>query len=125
MRLLRTSKKNNGILIIVMTVVGGVIITFLYNYILLNQREFVIVGNFVLPYVAANDDKTHPFVYTFTKPISKEWILNIQNTLSYALRPDAKVVIKIQEPAASERFIKILMYGDAASNRFSAAVNTN
>ena len=108
-----------------MVVVGAVIITFLYNYILLNKLEYVIIGNFGFPYVAANDDRTHPLVYTFAKPISKEWILNIQNTLSYALRADAKVAIKLQEPVPSERFIEILMYGDTAFNRFSAALNTN
>ncbi len=52
-------------------------------------------------------------------------MLNIRNTLSYALRADAKVTIKLQGPAPSERFTKILMYGDKAFNRFSATLNTN
>jgi hypothetical protein len=79
---------------------------------------------FVIPFTATNGDRMHPLVYTFAKPISESWILNIQNDLSYAFRPDAKVVIKLQEPAPSQKFIEIAMYGDAASKRISAAVNT-
>jgi hypothetical protein len=78
---------------------------------------------FIMPYTAANGDRLHPLVYTFAKPISQSWILNIQNNLSYAHRPDAKVVVKLQEPAPSVKFIEIAMYGDSASNRFWAAVN--
>jgi hypothetical protein len=48
----------------------------------------------VFPYTAANDDGAHPAVYT----------------LSYALRPDAKVIIKLQEPLPNERFIEITEY---------------
>jgi hypothetical protein len=79
---------------------------------------------FIMPYTTANGDRTHPFVYTFAKPISESWILNIQNNLSYAYRPDAKVVVKLQEPSPSDKFIEIGMYGETASNRFWAAVNT-
>jgi hypothetical protein len=75
---------NKIILVVLTVVVGAVIITFLYNHILLNQLEYVIVGSFVFPYVAANYDRTHPLVYTFANPISKEWMLNMRNTLSYA-----------------------------------------
>jgi hypothetical protein len=116
---------NKKILVVLTVVVGAGIITFFYNYILINQLEYIIVGTFIFPYEAANDDRTHPLVYTFAKPISKEWILNIRNTLSYALRADAKVAIKLQEAVPSERFIEILMYGDTAFNRFLAALNTN
>jgi hypothetical protein len=79
---------------------------------------------FHFPFTASNDDRTHPLVYTFVKPISESWILNLDNNLSYANRPDAKTIIKLQEPAPSEKFIEIAMYGDSASNRFWAAVNT-
>jgi len=116
---------NEKILAVLTVVVGAGIITFLYNYILLNQLEYIIVGSFVFPYEAANVVRTHPLVYTFAKPISKEWILNIRNTLSYALRADAKVAIKLQEPVPSKKFIEFLLYGDTAFNRFSAALNTN
>jgi hypothetical protein len=79
---------------------------------------------FIMPYAAANDDRTHPRVYTIAKPISESWILNIQNNLSYAFRPDAKVVVKLQEPAPSDKFIEFAMYGSSASHRFWVAVNT-
>jgi hypothetical protein len=93
------------------------------------QAKYMVVQTnrserFVIPYTAANDDRIHPLVYTFGKPISESWILNIQNNLSYAFRPDAKVVIKLQEPVPSEKFIEIAMYGDVASKRVWAAVNT-
>jgi len=79
---------------------------------------------FRIPYNASNNDRAHPLVYTFKSPIAESWILNIQNNLSYASRPDAKVVVKLQEPQPSEKFIEIAMYGNSASNRFWAAVNT-
>lgn len=79
--------------------------------------------SFSIPYTASNNDRTHPFTYTFKNPISESWILNIQNNLSYASRPDAKVVIKLQEPPPSQKFIEFAMYGSSASYRFWAAVN--
>jgi hypothetical protein len=90
-----------------------------YTVVKTNRSE-----RFDIPYTAANYDRTHPIVYTFAKPISESWILNIQNNLSYAFRPDAKVVIKLQEPKPSEKFIEIAMYGDSANKRIWAAVNT-
>ena len=78
---------------------------------------------FDFPYPASNNIRTHPFTYTFKNPITESWILNIQNNLSYASRPDAKVVIKLQEPQPSQKFIEIAMYGSSASYRFWAAVN--
>lgn len=59
--------------------VVAVIITFLYDYTLINQLEYVIVGSFVFPYLAANYDRTHP------------WMLNIRNTLSDVLRAVQKL----------------------------------
>jgi hypothetical protein len=78
---------------------------------------------FSIPYTASNNDRTHPLTYNFKNPISESWILNIQNNLSYASRPDAKVIIKLQEPPPSQKFIEIAMYGSTASYRFWAAVN--
>jgi hypothetical protein len=50
--------------------------------------------------------------------------LTIQNNLSYAIRQDAKTIVKLQEPAPSEKFIEITMFGDI-SKKFLVAVNTN
>lgn len=89
-----------------------------------NSQPIVHSLRFDFPYPASNNDRTHPFVHTFVKPISESWILNIQNNLSYASRSDTKVVVKLQEPSPSDKFIEIAMYGDSASKRFWAAVNT-
>jgi hypothetical protein len=78
---------------------------------------------FFLPYTASNDDRKHPITYTYDKPKGLNWILTIQNNLSYAIRQDAKTIVKLQEPRPSEKFIEIAMFGDV-SKKFLVAVNT-
>jgi hypothetical protein len=78
---------------------------------------------FVLPYTASNDDRKHPITYTYDGPKGLNWILTIQNNLSYAIRQDAKTIVKLQEPMSSEKFIEIAMFGDV-SKKFWVAVNT-
>ncbi|HET7344280.1 MAG TPA: hypothetical protein VFJ05_00225 [Nitrososphaeraceae archaeon] len=78
---------------------------------------------FVVPFNASNYERNNPLTYTFSRPLGQNWILNIQNNLSYAYRQDAKTVIKLLEPAPSEKFIEIAMFGNL-SKRFWAAVNT-
>ena len=60
---------------------------------------------FVLPYTVSNDDRRNPLIYIYDEPKSQNWILTIDNNLSYAVRPDAKTIVKLQEPAPSEKFI--------------------
>jgi hypothetical protein len=79
---------------------------------------------FVLPYTASNDDRKHPLIYSYDNPKGLNWILTIQNNLSYAIRQDAKTIVKLQEPMPSEKFIEIAMFGDI-SKKFWVAVNTN
>ena len=79
---------------------------------------------FVLPYTVSNDDRKNPMIYTYDESKSDNWILTIFNNLSYAIRPDAKTIVKLQEPAPSEKFIEIAMFGDV-SKKFWVAVNTN
>jgi hypothetical protein len=79
---------------------------------------------FVLPYTASNNDRKHPITYTYDEPKGLNWILTIQNNLSYAIRQDAKTIVKLQEPMPSEKFIEIAMFGDV-SKKFWVAVNTN
>jgi hypothetical protein len=79
--------------------------------------------SFVLPYSAANRNDSDPLVYTFEQPKQPSWILGIQNNLSYIPREGARTIIKIQEPAPSEKYVEIAMYGDQ-SKRFWVAVNT-
>jgi hypothetical protein len=79
---------------------------------------------FVLPYNASNDDRKHPLIYSYDNPKGLNWILTIQNNLSYAIRQDAKTIVKLQEPIPSEKFIEVAMFGDI-SKKFWVAVNTN
>jgi hypothetical protein len=79
---------------------------------------------FVLPYTASNHDRRDPMIYTYDNPKGQNWILTIENNLSYAVRQDAKTIIKLQELAPSEKFIEIAMFGDL-SKKFWVAVNTN
>jgi len=79
---------------------------------------------FVFPYTASNDDRKHPLIYSYDNPKGLNWILTVQNNLSYAFRQDAKTIVKLQEPIPSEKFIEIAMFGDI-SKKFWVAVNTN
>lgn len=79
---------------------------------------------FVLPYTVSNDDRKNPMIYTYDESKSENWILTVLNNLSYAIRPDAKTIVKLQEPVPSEKFIEIAMFGDV-SKKFWVAVNTN
>ena len=79
---------------------------------------------FEVNYDVSNTDRRHPLVYNFSKPIPTNWQLTIQNNLTYSNSEGAKTVIKIQEPAPSEKFIELGMFGDK-TGKFWAAINTN
>jgi len=79
--------------------------------------------SFVLPYTAANSNEQDPLVYTFDEPLEPNWILSIQNNVSYVPREGARTIIKIQEQAPSEKFIELAIYGDQ-TRRYWVAVNT-
>lgn len=78
--------------------------------------------SFYVPFTAANRVAENPFVYVYEEPKSPSWILTIRNNISYVPSEDAKTVIKIQEPAPSEKYIEIAMYG-GESRKYSVAVN--
>ncbi len=78
--------------------------------------------SFAFPYTAANRDLDNPLVYEYDEPKSPSWILSIRNNLSYAAAEDSKIVIKIQEPAPSEKFIELVMFG-GESRRYLVSVN--
>jgi len=95
----------------------------------LSQDKYQIIKTknseqFVLPYTVSNNDRKNPMIYTYDESKSENWILTVLNNLSYAIRPDAKTIVKLQEPAPSEKFIEIAMFGDV-SKKFWVAVNTN
>jgi len=79
---------------------------------------------FVVDYDVSNAYRRQPLVYDFSKPISTNWQLTIQNNLTYSNSENAKTVIKIQEPGPSEKFIELAMFGDK-TGKFWAAINTN
>ena len=95
--------------------------------ILQHQYQVVKTKNnerFVLPFTAANSDRKNPIVYVYEKPKITNWILTIQNNLSYAVRQDAKAIVILKEPPPSEKFIEIAMFSDV-SKKFWAAINTH
>ncbi len=93
-----------------------------------SQEDFQVVKterseSFVLPYTAVNRNEQDPLVYTFDEPKQPNWIVAIQNNISYVPREDARTIIKIQEPAPSEKFIELAIYGDQ-SMRYWVGVST-
>jgi hypothetical protein len=93
------------------------------------QHEYQVVKTknnerFVLPFTAANTERKNPVVYAYDKPKITNWILTIQNNLSYAIRQDAKAIVLLKEPPPSEKFIEIAMFSDV-SKKFWAAINTH
>src|SRR5919197_6555422 len=78
---------------------------------------------FALPYTASNRDRDNPLVYTFDTPKTANWILNITNNQKYVQSNDSKTIIRIQEPALSEKYIEITMFG-SESRVFWVVVNT-
>jgi hypothetical protein len=79
---------------------------------------------FVVDYDAANNYRRQPLVYNFSKSIPTNWQLTIQNNLSYSDLENAKTIVKIQEPAPSEKFIELAMFSEK-TGKFWAAINTN
>jgi hypothetical protein len=93
-----------------------------------SQEEFQVVKterseSFVIPYTAVNRNEQDPLVYTFDEPKEPNWIVTLQNNVSYVPREGARTIIKIQEPAPSEKFIELAIYGDQ-SMRYWVGVNT-
>jgi hypothetical protein len=79
---------------------------------------------FDVDYNASNTFRRQPVVYQFSQSIPTNWQVTIQNNLSYLDRADAKSVIKIQEPAPSEKFIELAMFSEK-TGKFWVAINTN
>jgi len=79
---------------------------------------------FIVDYNASNTFRRQPVVYEFSQPIPTNWQFTIQNNLSYSDSLDAKTIIKIQEPAPSEKFIELAMFSEK-TGKFWVAINTN
>jgi hypothetical protein len=94
------------------------------------QGEYKVIKSknseqFVFPSSSSNSDRKHPFIYTFDVPKVTNWILTIQNNMSYSemQNANAKTIVKLKEPTQSDKFIEIAMFGDP-SKKFWVAVNT-
>lgn len=77
---------------------------------------------FAFPYSAANRDSESPLVYSYDVPKGPTWIMSLTNNLTYVADDNSKMVVRLQEPAPSEKFIEIAMYGGEAM-KFWIAVN--
>lgn len=93
-----------------------------------SQEDFRVVKtqgseSFVFPYTASNRNEQDPLVYTFDQLKQSSWIISIQDNMSYIPREGVRTIIKIQEPAPSEKFIELGIYGDE-SKRYWVAANT-
>jgi hypothetical protein len=116
-----------------MRIVGVIAVSMLLLPVLVafaqsQEEDFQVVKterseSFVLPYTAVNRNEEDPLVYTFDEPKQPNWILSIQNNVSYVPREGSRTIIKIQEPAPSEKFIELGIYGDQ-SMRYWVGVNT-
>ena len=82
-----------------------------------NSERFIVDSD------ASNNYRRQPLIYNFSKPIPTNWQLTIQNNLSYLDSENAKTVVRIQEPAPSDKFIELAMFSDK-TGKFWAAVNT-
>ncbi|MGH9991553.1 MAG: hypothetical protein ACREAZ_02775 [Nitrososphaera sp.] len=92
-----------------------------------SQDEYLLVKSdrsesFFLPFSAANRGPDDPLVYTYDEPKSPSWILSIRNNLSYVPDESSKAIVRIEEPAPSEKYIEIAMYG-GESRKYWVAVN--
>ena len=119
-----------ALLLIIFIIIFVPILSFAQNQqqsVMQHQYQVVKTKNnerFVLPFTAANSDRKNPIVYVYEKPKITNWILTIQNNLSYAVRQDAKAIVILKEPPPSEKFIEIAMFSDV-SKKFWAAINTH
>ncbi len=78
---------------------------------------------FIFPYTASNTDRKNPAIYTYDTPKGINWILTIQNNMTYSDSPDAKTIIKLMEPKPSDKFIELALF--EKDHKFWVAVNTN
>src|SRR5919199_3996808 len=116
------------LLLIIFMIIFVPVLSFAQSQQRILQHEYQVVKTknnerFVLPFTAPNSDRKNPIVYVYDKPKITNWILTIQNNLSYAIRQDAKAIVILKEPPPSEKFIEIAMFSDV-SKKFWAAINT-
>ncbi|MGD1837357.1 MAG: hypothetical protein ACPKPY_04780 [Nitrososphaeraceae archaeon] len=78
---------------------------------------------FVFPYESSNLDRKNPLVHTYDESIDVNWIMTIENNLTYTPSSEAKTIIKFSDSALSEKFIELALF--EKDSKFWVAVNTN
>jgi len=110
-----------------MKLIAFVMLTLLLTSIFVNiayaqQEERMKVESITIPYTAANTDRQNPLYYYFQSKHIASWILQIRNEFVYnSENPEAKVIVRIKEDPASEKFVELAMFG-APSQKFWLAV---
>jgi hypothetical protein len=79
--------------------------------------------SFVVPFSASNTDRKNPVIHTFETSKDDNWILGIDNNMTYNNSSEAKTIIKLMENKPSEKFIELAMFEQ--NEKFWVAVNTN
>jgi hypothetical protein len=79
--------------------------------------------SFSITYRSANADKNAPFVYKYDTPKGNDWIMGIENSLSYYARNDTKTVVVLRDLSSADKFIEVQMYGGEA-RKYSVFVST-
>ena len=79
--------------------------------------------SFSIAFTSANADRKSPFTYTYELPTGNNWILGIDNTLSYAARDSAKTVIIMHDKNSDQKFVELQMFG-GPDKKYSVWVGT-
>lgn len=78
---------------------------------------------FVVPFSASNTDRKNPVIHTYEIPKDVDFMLSIENNMTYQNSSEAKTIIKLMENKPSEKFIELAMFEH--NEKFWVAVNTN
>jgi hypothetical protein len=97
-----------ALLVITLMLVPGTALAQTQQYQVLKAKGS---ESFALPAEAANRSLDDPLVYNYDSPKGPNWILSITNALVYTPGNNSKVIVRILEPAPSEKFVELAMYG--------------
>src|SRR6185312_2905558 len=63
--------------------------------------------SFSIAYSTANADRKEPFTYTYDLPTGNNWIVGLDNTLSYFPGDEAKTIVVLHDKTSSDKFVEI------------------
>lgn len=79
--------------------------------------------SFSIAYTSANADRKSPFTYSYNLPTGSNWILGIDNTLSYAAGNSAKTIIIVHDKNSDQKFVELQLFG-GPDKKYSVWVGT-